>query len=108
MALRPRGSATRASAVPTWHIYYIYSYITYSIRGIQPPVYREGIRPLSPSGLINPTEFLITFRVGIIPHATYHAGDVARRGATDQMGNRSTRVDRMRPGPPTINQARAI
>ena len=61
VALRPRGSATRASAEPKWHIHYIYSYITYSIRGIQPPIYREGIRPLSPSGLINPTEFLIFF-----------------------------------------------
>ena len=56
---RPRGRATRARAAPTWRIIFIYLFILFIIRGIQPPVYREGIRPISPSGLINPTEFLI-------------------------------------------------
>ena len=31
----------------------------------------------------------------------YYAGDVARRGAPDQLGDESTRVDRVRRGPPT-------
>ena len=46
-------------------IYFIY--ITYSIRGFQPPVYREGIRPLIPSGFINPTDRTNFFRVGLSP-----------------------------------------
>ena len=46
-------------------IYFIY--ITYNIRGFRPPVYREGIRPLIPSGLINPTDRTNFFRVGLSP-----------------------------------------
>ena len=48
------------------------------------------------SGLIYPTFLFVFVRVGLIPHSTYHAGDVARRGAPDQMSDGSTRVDRVR------------
>ena len=65
---RPRGRATRARAAPTWRIVHIYLFILYIIRGFYPPVYREGIRPLNPSGLINPTEFSNLFRVGLKSH----------------------------------------
>ena len=47
----------------------------------------------------------------VLDWASYNGpdvSDVARRGATDQTGDRSTRVDRMRRGPPTINHARGI
>ena len=47
----------------------------------------------------------------VLDWASYNGpdvSDVARRGATDQMGDRSTRVDRMRRGPLTINHARGI
>ena len=62
---RPRGRATQARAAPTWHILHIYLYYII-IRGIQPPVYREGIRPLRSSGVINPTILFFYFRVGLI------------------------------------------
>ena len=45
----------------------------------------------------------------VLDWASYNGpdvGDVARRGATDQTGDRSTRVDRMRRGPLMINQTR--
>ena len=56
-------------------IYFIY--ITFSIRGFWPPVYREGIRPLIPSGLINPTDRTNFFRVGQSHTFSFDAGDVA-------------------------------
>ena len=93
----PRGPAQRLRGA----LYILYSYITYSIRGIQHPVYREGIRPLRSSGVIYPTILSFYFCVGLIHTDFYNVGDVERRGATDQMGDRSTRVDCMRRGPPT-------
>ena len=47
--------------------------------------------------LINPTKLFSLIRVGLIYEVHYNA----RRGATDQTGDQSTRVDRMRRGPPT-------
>ena len=58
----PRGPAQRLRGA----YYILYSYITYSIMGIQPPVYREGIRPLRSSGVINPTILFFYFCVGLI------------------------------------------
>ena len=47
--------------------FYILIYLYYIIvRGIQPLVYREGIRTLRSSGVINPTILLFYFRVGLI------------------------------------------
>ena len=63
---RPRGKATRARAAPTWRIVHIYLFILYIIRGIQPPVYQQGIQPIRSSGLINPTISFLLFRVGLI------------------------------------------
>ena len=54
------------SAYVAHYTYYIHILHIDSIRGIQPPVYREGIRPFKSSGLINPTIFLFYFRVGLI------------------------------------------
>ena len=68
---RPRGRATRACAAPTWCIVHIYLFILYIIRGFQPPVYREGIRPLNPSGVINPTDSTNFFRVGLESHTLF-------------------------------------
>ena len=48
------------------------------------------------SRVIYPTFLFLFVRVGLIPHSTYHAGDVARRGVPDQMSDGSTRVDRVR------------
>ena len=52
-------------------------------------------------GLINPTKLFSLIRVGLIYAVHYNAGDVARRGATDQTCDQSTHIDRMRRGPPT-------
>ena len=48
---------------------YTYTYLFYIvyIMGIQPSVYRKGIQPTNPSGLINPTCFTNVFRVGLSP-----------------------------------------
>ena len=47
------------------------------------------------------------FRVGLTPHSTYLAGDVARRRVLDLADGRSTGVDRVERGPREINQTRA-
>ena len=47
----------------------------------------------------------------VLDWASYNGpdvGDEARRGATDQTGDRSTCVDRMHRGPPMINNARGV
>ena len=49
----------------------LYIYLHYIIRGIQPPVYQEGIQPLTPSGLINPTYSTNVFRVGLKSHTLF-------------------------------------
>ena len=61
--LGPRGSATWAHAA--YH-YILYSYITYSIMGIQPSVDRKGIQPIRSLGLINSMISFLLFRVGLI------------------------------------------
>ena len=50
------------------------------------------------SGVIYPTFLFIFVRVGLILHSTYHAGDVARRGALDPVDASISRVDHMRRG----------
>ena len=74
---RPRGSGTQGHVAeprgPAHRLrgaFYILIYSYYIIRGIQPPVYREGIRPLRSSGVINPTILFFYFRVGLI-HTTF-------------------------------------
>ena len=57
------------------------------------------------SGLIYPTFLFVFVRVGLIPHSTYHAGDVARRGALDPVDASISRVDHMRRGPPDRDQS---
>ena len=52
------------------------------------------------AGSYKPDDFLSFIPCGTNPHGFYNAGDVARRGATDQTGDQSTRVDRMRRGAP--------
>ena len=82
---RPRGRATRARAAPTWRIVQIYLFILYIIRGFQPPVYRGGIRPLNPSGIINPTNSTNFFPCGTkVPHIVLNAGHVERYEASDR------------------------
>ena len=49
----------------------LYIYLHYIIRGIQPPVYREAIQPLTPSGVINPTDSTNVFRVGLKSHTLF-------------------------------------
>ena len=47
MALRPRGSATQAHAVPTWHIYFIYFIYYIYINGSSAlPIWEWVIDPL--------------------------------------------------------------
>ena len=58
------------------------------------------------SGLIYPTFFLISFRVGLSSTCSFDAGDVARRRALDLADGRSTGVDRAERGPQEINQTR--
>ena len=68
--------------------------------GIQPPVYREGIRPFNPSGLINPTDSTNVFRVGLKSHTVFqNAGHVAQGEALDRRRIEDPRVDRVNAGP---------
>ena len=142
---RPRGSATRTRAAPTWRVYIIlfYYYYIYIKRVLQPRLDGEGVNPLKWRVLYTrhfPKYFwcgtnlhtLLTFQVTwreekrridgarrshasiawapdhdrsnqhVLDWASYNGpdvGDVARRGATDQTGDRSTRVDRVHRGP---------
>ena len=45
------------------------------------------------SGLIYRPFLFVFVRVGLIPHSTYHAGDVARRGVLDPVDASISRVD---------------
>ena len=63
---RSRGSATEAHAAPMWRMYSYILHILYS-KGIQPSVYRKGIQPTNPSGLIKSTCFFNFFCVGVSP-----------------------------------------
>ena len=48
------------------------------------------------------------FRVGLTPHSTYLAGDVARRQALDLADGQSTGVDRVEHGPLIAIRTRGI
>ena len=60
------------------------------------------------SGLIYPTFLFVFVRVGRIPHSTYHADDVAQRGALDPVHASISRVDHMLRGSPIKQNARGI
>ena len=60
------------------------------------------------SGVIYPTFLFVFVRVGLIPHSTYHAGDVARRGVLDPVDALISRVDHVRRGPPIKQNARGV
>ena len=71
----PRGPTRRLHGI-YMNLYILYS--LYNIMGIQPSVYRKGIQPINPSGLINPTVFTNLFRVGLKSHTvSFVSGDVA-------------------------------
>ena len=76
-------------SAPRGAFIYIIYILTYSING-------------SLSGLINPTILFLFLRVGLIPHSTYLAGDVARRQALDRAADRSMDVDRVEHGLPNL------
>ena len=87
----PRG------AYAALHIYLL----LYSINGFSAFRSPEGYSTHKIVGSYKPDDSLSFILCGTNPHRFYNAGDVARRGATDQTGDQSTRVDRMRRGPPT-------
>ena len=100
----PRGFAQRLRG--TFYIL-IYSYYII-IRGIQPPLYREGIRPLRSSGVINPAILFFDFRVGLIHTAFTVAGDVADGGASIERSAGNPRVDRVDADHRSSDRARVL
>ena len=58
------------------------------------------------SGVIYPTFLFVFVRVELIPHSTYHAGDVALRGVLDRDDASISCVDRMECRPPINQRAR--
>ena len=102
----PRRSAQ--SLPGAFYISTIYLLLLYSINGFSAFRIPEGYSTHKIVGSYKPDDSLSFIPCGTHPHCFYNVGDVARRGVTNQTGDRSTRVDRMRRGPPTISQARAI
>ena len=92
---RPRGSATQTRAAPTWRVIYFILFIYYKYKEVFSLRYTEGLLALLNVGTSIPDNIVFYFRVGLKPHFTYHAGDVARRGALDPVDASITRVDRV-------------
>ena len=96
MALRPRGSATRAHTVPTWHIYDIYLIYYIYINGSSAFPRWEGLLTLKIVGYYKPDDFLFYLPCGTNPHAiltfqvTWHNEERRIGGAS-----KDPRVDRV-------------
>ena len=70
--LGPHGSATWAHAAPTRRYIYIYLLLLYSIKGLQPSIYRKGYsNPLIRRAFINPTVLPNLFCVGLKSHTVF-------------------------------------
>ena len=90
----PRGSATRAHAVPTRQgdvCYYLHIYFTYYIvHNVQPSIYRKGIQPSESAFLLNPIVSFNFLPVGLKSLTIFkmqvtwtYAGRRIGRGAED-------------------------
>ena len=75
---RPRGSAARTRAAPTWRDIHIYLFIIYN-KVLCPSLYGKGHTHTNHVGSYKPDGFIIIFGVGLKPHLTYLAGDVQAR-----------------------------
>ena len=89
---RPRGSATRTRAAPTWRDTYIFIYLSY-IKVFFVLPYMGRVIPLYIVGSYKPDDLLFISPCGTNPHSFYLSGDVARGGASDRAIHRSVGVD---------------
>ena len=100
--MAPRATWQRhAGPRGAYAVLHIYLLLLFSINGFSAFRSPEGYSTHKIVGSYKPDDSLSFIPCGTNPHRFYNAGDVARRGATDQTGDQSTRVNRMRRGPPT-------
>ena len=92
----PRGSATRAHAVPTWllRIFIIYLHSIYN--GYSAFRISEGFSNSLFVGSYKPDDLLYSFLCGTNTRDVLDAGDAANRGASDRTKRERSGVDRMR------------